>query len=331
MKEFIKLLLSDVRLSLIFALLVLLTIVLIMLLIPYIHMSGIKGYLDYGISKMNDIYNEKRLLNQIKKYSKNISIKMSIIDRIELTLIDKSNIRTYIPFVNFYSLAILSAALFIVTFKPVYALLYSLPSTFIICSLCACFPYLVLEIWGRYNSEKVRRQLASFISTLNRWCAVKEDIIYAFEKSTDSGLGEPLRTYIKDAVIQVKRGLDVQEALELLQMKVDSEQFRDFILNIRQSIKHRGDIRKLLTNMEDEFYRLEEEYTRRKISSYRDKFLIYGTMIAVLVVAYFFLKFNPNVMQFYLSTSRGRALITIFSIMYFTAFISSLRISRFDY
>jgi len=294
-------------------------------------MRGIKGYLDYGINRMNEIYNEKRLLNQVKRYSKTITIKMNFIDKIELTLIDKSNIRNYIPFVNFYSLTALSLIIFIAAFKPVYTVLYSILSTTIICSLCACIPYLVLEIWGRYNSDKVRRQLAGFISTLNRWCAVKEDIIYAFEKSIDSGVGEPLRTYIRDAVIQVKKGLDVQEALEMLQMKVDSDQFRDFILNIRQSIKHRGDIRKLLTNMEDEFYRLEEEYTRRKIFSYKDKFIMYVTMIAVLVIAYFFLKSNPNVMHFYLSTSRGKTLITIFSLLYFTAFVTSLRISRFDY
>ena len=329
--EFVRQLFSGTVISLTSSVLILLTAALVLLLTPYIRMGAIKGYLDYGISRMNEIYNEKRLLNQVKKYSKTITIKMNFIDKMELTLIDKSNIRNYIPFVNFYSLAVLSVILFAAAFKPVYTVLHSILSTAVICSLCACIPYIVLEVLGRYNSEKVRRQMAGFISTLNRWCAVKEDIIYAFEKSVDSGLGEPLRTYIRDAVIQVKKGMEVQEALEMLQMKVDSEQFRDFILNIRQSIKHRGDIRKLLSNMEDEFYRMEEEYTRRKISSYKDKFIMYATMIAVLVVVYFFLKSNPKVMQFYLSSSQGKTLLAIFSLLYFAAFVASLRISRFDY
>lgn len=331
MSEFVKLLFSDIRLAASTVFVIMLTIMFVLLLMPYMHLEKAKGYFDYGIGRMNDMYNERRLLNQAKRYSRTITIKIGLIEKFELKFIDKSNIRNYLPFFNFYVLVFISIAIIIAVFRPVYGVLYSVPPTAIICSLFGSVPFLVLEILGRYNSEKVRRMLANFISVLNRWCAVKEDIIYAFEKSLESGLGEPLRTYVRDVVIQVKKGLDVQEALEILQMKVDSEQFGDFILNIRQSIKYRGDIRTLLSNMEDEFYRLEEEYSRRKISSYRDKFLIYGTMAAVLIVAYFFLKFNPNVMQFYLATSQGRALITFFSILYFGAFVLSLRISRFNY
>ena len=36
------------------------------------------------------------------------------------------------------------------------------------------------------------------------------------------------------------------DALSILQMKVDNYQFRDFIINIKQNVKHRGDIKSYL-------------------------------------------------------------------------------------
>ena len=38
----------------------------------------------------------------------------------------------------------------------------------------------------------------------------------------------------------------------------------------------------MLTNLENQFYRIDEEYNRRKISTYGDRVVIYGVMLAVL-------------------------------------------------
>ena len=70
-------------------------------------------------------------------------------------------------------------------------------------------------------------------------------------------------------IIQVNRGVEPLEAISMLEMKVDNPQFRDFIVNIKQNVKHRGEIRKLLSNLEEQFYKIEEEYNRRKILTYK--------------------------------------------------------------
>jgi len=254
---------------------------------------------------------------------------MSFAEKIELYLIDKSNIRHYIPFMNFYLLIFISVLIFTLSFGSVYRILFFVPSTAVVCLLFSLIPIFILDLMGRYNSEKIRRKLAEFVSVLNRWCAVKEDIFFAFEKSIDSGIGEPLRTFIRDMVIQVNRGIGPLEALDILQMKVDNVQFRDFIINIKQSIRHRGDIRKLLTNLENQFYKIEEEYNRRRISTYKDRLLIYFVMFAVLFIGYYFLKFNPKVEQFYLGTFQGKSLLTLFCILYVSGFYMSFRITRF--
>jgi Flp pilus assembly protein TadB len=274
---------------------------------------------------------ERNLRQQVKKYTKRTSDKTGFVEGIEIGLIDRSNIRRYVPFANIYVLIAVSTAIFAAVFRPVHSILLFVPSTVVICFLISLMPFFILDLMGRYNSEKIRKKLAGFISVLSRWCAVKEDIFFAFDRSTDSGLGEPLKTFIRETVIQVNMGVMPADALDMLQMKVDNAQFKDFILNIKKSIEHRGDILKLLTNLEEQFYKIEEEYNRRKISTYRDRVVIYMIMFGVLATAYFFLKLNPDVEAFYLQTLKGKFLLTLFCFLYTAGFAVTVGISKFKY
>lgn len=295
------------------------------------HNINIKKIMKEGMERLNDEYRERRLQREVKKYVRNVSIKMTFSEKVELYLIDKSNIRRFIPFMNFNVFVILCLGIFLLCFGPIYRIMYFIPSTFLICLMFAMTPVFILDIMGRYNSEKVRRKLAEFISVLNRWCAVKEDIFYAFERSIESGLGEPLKTFIRDMTIQVKCGIEPADALDILQMKVDNEQFRDFIINIKQNVKFRGNITKLLSNMESQFYKLEEEYNRRKISTYKDRLLIFVLMFSVLVIGYFFLKFNQRVQDYYLGTLGGKTLLAFFCLIFLFGFYLSLGVSKFKH
>jgi len=289
-----------------------------------------KKAIKENINKLNKNYNEKRLLRELRKYTGLSVARVSVVEKIELYLIDKSNIKNYIPFVNFYILLLCCTLIFIISFRSVYKITLFIPSTVILCCLASLTPVFILDIMGRYNSEKIRKKLAGFISVLNRWCAVKEDIFHAFEKSIESGVSEPLKTYIRDMIVQVNRGVEPMEALSILQMKVDNPQFRDFIINIKQNVKHRGDIRNLLENMEEQFYKIEEEFNRRKISTYKDRIVIYCIMVLVLIIGYAFLKLNPEVEQFYLATYQGKTLLTVFCMLYALGFYLTLGITKFD-
>jgi len=288
--------------------------------------------INKSIQELSSKYKEKRMLKDIKRYmdSGSGSLKVNLIERIEINLIDKSNIKNYIPFANVYLLIVCSIIIFITSFRVIYKITLFIPSAIILCSLIALTPIFILDIMAKYNSEKVRKKLAGFISVLNRWCTVKEDIFYAFEKSIESGIGEPLRTYIRDMIIQVNRGVEPLEAISMLEMKVDNPQFRDFIVNIKQNVKHRGEIRKLLSNLEEQFYKIEEEYNRRKISTYKDRVIIYFIMALVLIVGYAFLNINPQVKHFYLSTNMGKLLMMAFCVLYALGFYLTVGITKFD-
>ena len=293
--------------------------------------ADVRKTVGSALGRLGEAYSGKILSREVKRYTRSITIKMNLAERIELFLIDKSNIRHYLPFINFNTLVLLMICIFALIIKPVYNILIFMPSAIVISLLFALVPILILDLMARYNSENVRRKLAEFISILNRWCSVREDLFYAFEKSVDSGIGEPLKTFIRDMVIQVKRGIAPTEALDMLQLKVDNLQFRDFIINIKQNIRHRGDILKLLNNLENQFYKIEEEYNRRRISTYRDRMLTYFVMFAVLFTAYFFIKTNPQIEHFYFLTLQGKALLTFFSILYAAGFYMSLGIMKFNH
>ena len=232
--------------------------------------------------------------------------RLNLLERIELLYIEKSNIRRYVPFMNIYILMLLVLLIFVSSYRYVYGILRFVPSAVVISGILSAAPLFLLELLARYNAESIRKKLSEYISVLNRWCSVKENIMYAFEKSLDSNIGEPLHTFIRDMVIQVNRGMDPCEALDMLQMKVDDAQFSDFIVNIKLSIRHRGDIRKLLTNLENQFYKIDEEYNRRRISTYRDRVVICTVMFAVLPLSYFFKKCRRRSGTFTLKHSAGR-------------------------
>ncbi len=310
---------------------IVLTCILAYLVISQVELSSITGYINNGIDRINDKNEDRKLLREVKRHTRTISIKMTTAEKAELFLIDKSNIRRYIPFMNFYVLIIISVVVFGLTFAPVYEILRFVPSVVIICSVLSMIPYYILDIMGKYNSDKIRKRLSYFISVLLKWYAVKEDIFYAFEKSVDSGIGEPLKTYISDMAVQVKRGMDPIEALDILKLKVDNEQFRDFIINIKHCVRRKGNMHILLSNMEEQYYKLEEEFNRRNISTYSDRMWVVGVMAAVIGIAWYLLKTQPKVYQFYLGTIQGKMLLTLFTVMYALGCYLFISITKFKH
>jgi Flp pilus assembly protein TadB len=303
----------------------------IFLAVLVLNRGKVRDSLNIVLGSLNDQFRDRRAAMLVRNYKRSVSYRMNLFEKIDLFLVDKSNIRMYLPFMNSGLLTAFSAVIFIGIFKPVFGIVGFIPTAAVISLLFSLIPFICLDLMARYNSELVRKRLAEFISILSRWCNVREDLFYAFEKTADSGIGEPLRTFIKDMVIQVDRGIDPAEALDMLRMKVGNPQFTDFIVNVKQNVKHRGKITSLLENLEEQFYRIEEEYNRRRISTYKDRLLIFSVMFVVLFIAWFFIKLNPQVEAFYFATIQGKALLALFSILYLTGFYLSLGIARFRY
>lgn len=284
-----------------------------------------------GLRSVKREYEMKHVSREIKRYAKAVNIKLTIAEKMNIIFIERANIRRFVPFFDIKILAFIIAATFIFLISKVNNIIKFIPTSMLISALISLWPFVILDVMGRYNSGGVRRKLSEFISVLNRWCAVKEDIFYAFEKSLDSGIEEPLKSFISDMVIQVKRGIDREYALEMLQMKVGNAQFADFIMNIKQNLRSRGDIGILLSNLEEQHYKIEEEYVRRKISTFHDRIIIYFVMAAVLGIGAYLIKVSPEAREFYLGTYGGKNMLGLFSLLYSIGVYVTLTINKFRY
>ena len=163
-------------------------------------------------------------------------------------------------------------------------------------------------------------QLAGLLA---RWCQVREDLIYAFEKSLETGVDQPMRQCVQDFLTRVRGGMTIEQALDQMQHAFKHEHFRDLILTIRFNFRYRGDLPSLLENMEWQLERIEEEYTRRHLSNVRDRNLTVLIMIAAPLLLIGRCLFQPAIGNLLFHTQIGIALL-IFSGMAMAAAIISL-------
>lgn len=275
------------------------------------------------ITKNIEIYREVNSSNTI-------TYNLNFISNLELKYIYRSNLNHVSKYINIYTLILLS----IVLSTSIYFVLVSglknwLPAL-IIASIFFFVPFIIIELICKKNSVAVRQQYMNFISYLNRWITINDNILYGIEKTIDSGIGKPLNHYLEDFLRQVSLGMNISEALEILRLKANNSSFTVFVYNLQQVLKSRGDVPNLIMNLEYEAYKLEEEYTRRKLSTYGERVIVNVTYLMVLFVGYYMLNTNKVVAEFYLETTVGKYLIVFFSLLFFLAFILTIKMSRFE-
>lgn len=283
-----------------------------------------------GMHWLEEDYRRREIARRVRQYSRNPA-KVPLLERMEVYFIDRSNIRSIIPFANIYLLLLLTAVIFILTFEPVYRVLRFIPTAIILCGILSMIPYLALDILCRYQSERIRRQMTRLLDGLVSWCAVREDIFFAFEKTLERGLEEPLRSCIRDMTVQVHGGLEPGKALDMLETRVGNPQFSEFIRNVKQVIKSRGDLQNLLEKLRGQFYELEQELNRRKVFTYRDRLILYGIALFLPVLVYFFLGNSEKVHHFYVETAGGNVLLALFSLLYAAGLYITVSMIRFKY
>ena len=165
-------------------------------------------------------------------------------------MVRNSGIQVKIPWVGGKQVTAACTACGLLTGILIYADMNILVPALVLGLLGAGIPLMLLDVMARYQEDLIQTSLSDFISVLVRWCGIREDILYALEKSVDSGIGEPVRRYVREACIRIRNGLPEDEALQLLQDRVENPLFQDLVINIRQTVKSRGDIKGLLQRME---------------------------------------------------------------------------------
>jgi Flp pilus assembly protein TadB len=168
----------------------------------------------------------------------------------------------------------------------------------------------------QYYTEKEQQQVTELVMILSKWSLVKNDLIYCIRKACESDLKNPIKRLLHDTYIRISSGMSMEKALLQLEEDAFGDNLKYLVKNIKFSAKKGGDLSTLFKNTEEQYFKIDEELFKRKISSYRDQITIYLVMIMVLVIALWFITRDASVYAFYVKTILGQNLIGLFCVMY---------------
>ncbi|MCK9251985.1 MAG: hypothetical protein PHN53_04300 [Eubacteriales bacterium] len=166
---------------------------------------------------------------------------------------------------------------------------------------------------------RIRQQTLQLTSSLSRWCQVREDLIYACQKCLDAGLEQPTRAAVSAFVTRVRGGMAVEQALDLMRQGIGHEHFQDLVVALRFNLRYRGDLPALLEHLAWQLSRIEEEYTRRKLSNAHDRRITGLVLLAVPAGCLLRLGTNADLLRLFTASMPGRMLAIVGMISYLAA------------
>lgn len=306
------------------------------LLYLFLAIEIIKSFDATRINKIRESITNNLAKNTDIKYSqfsssnKGVEIKMDVIDKFHLKYIERTNLKQIIKFANVYLIWAVMAITFVVFFFIFVKIIYNMITAAILASIVSTVPIMILDIRAKQVSEKARREVYAFVSSLRTWCNVKSDIMYIFEKASQDSNG-PLGIFAKQMVTQIRGGLPSEVALEILRLKVNNHYFDTLILNISQAFINQGDLAKLLINLEKEAFRLERAYNNRKIKTLMDRTMVFVLLIITLFVATYLLTTNDSVRNMFVLSPSGQGVLTLATIVFAVGVFIQFKITEFDH
>lgn len=172
----------------------------------------------------------------------------------------------------------------------------------------------------------IRQQTLQLTCLLSRWCQVREDLMFAFEKSLETGLDEPMKSAVSELITRIRGGMSPDRALDLIQKQISNENFTDLIAAIRFNFRHRGQLTALLEQLEIQFHRVEEEFDRRRLSNARDVTLTILILLAVPILFVVRLIGSGQVSEIFMETLIGKLTLSLSGALYLSAITAFLLI-----
>lgn len=181
--------------------------------------------------------------------------------------------------------------------------------------------YGAFDMVSRARQNKESCQITYFLMTMSKWSAVRNDMVFCLRKTSEAGIERPLGTLVDRTLGRINGGMDIIKAFSILEKESSSEDMRYLSRSIRFAAEKGGNLHKLFTGMEQQYFRIDEETFKRKISTVRDRGAVYITVIIVIATAFWFLLNNPTAGEFYLNTSFGNSLLLVFSAVFAAALL----------
>ncbi len=277
------------------------------------------------------INNDRKInVNQFYASSRGVEIEMNMLDKFHLQYIERTSIKAIIPFMNVGVLIAILLTCFLACMTVLLPVVGNIITATILSAILSSIPLMLLDLRGKMMSERARRDLYTYISTLKSWANMKTDMLFIFSKTAEGSTG-PLATHTRQLVVQIKSGLSPQVALELMRLKVNNHYFDTFILNVSQAFENQGDIVALLSKLEKEAFRLEKAFNDRKIRTLLDRALVFGFMIVTVLIAVYMLVSNVAVRATFVDSVPGQIVLAVSSTLFAIGVVMLFRITKFEH
>jgi len=231
---------------------------------------------------------------------------------------------------NVYNLIFVVILLFIyfsaICFKLTKLLIPSISIGLLFCTL----PIIYVELQEQKYHNNLSLEVTKLISCLTRWAVVKEDVYFCFLKSIDQ-LDGPLKQYINEFLMQVKYSGHISLAFDHIIQYTQHEMLRNLMINLQQTAYSKGDLVGILERLEEECYLIFGEHERRKTDTYFDKLAIYFSIVCVLVMTIGVFAINVRMRTFYLETTIGNYVLSVFSLLFIMGVYLASKITVFNY
>lgn len=100
-------------------------------------------------------------------------------------------------------------------------------------------------------------------------------------------------------------------ALDLMQKQVNEDHFYDLVAAIRFNLRFRGNLPSLFEHLELQMFKIEEEYSRRRISTAHDRNLAALLILSGPVVWLIRFGTSPETRRLFIDTDIGRILLLL--------------------
>jgi Flp pilus assembly protein TadB len=176
--------------------------------------------------------------------------------------------------------------------------------------------YSIIDISEKYIEDKEIKQITFFLMTMAKWSGVKNDLVYCLKKIGEIGMKKPLGPMVRTTLGRIYGGMTPSAAIGLLEKESRSDDLRYLVKNIRFAADKGGNLQKLFKGMEEQYFKIDEEYFKRKISTLRDRTAVYMTIFMVIGIGIWFIGSNPAAGTFYLNTLTGNLLLAAFVLVF---------------
>lgn len=282
-----------------------------------------------GVEILNKKYEERlKNLQYSQYYISKENKRIKYISNLDL-LVEKSNVRNRFN-VSAEIIIIISVINSLAIFIVSYRFLFNIYVSVILAVATYLIPQMLLNIKVNKNAEKVDKELMNYISNLENFCNINDDIVYAIAKSIDFA-PEPLKSFSSNFIVEVKHGINPIEALDNYGKKVDNRKFKFLIKVLKLCYKYDGSYVSVLSKEKELIKKYTIEKYRRKEKAKENRTVIYFLMLISLIVFYGLQKINQDFFNNLRTNLSGQLLVAYNICIYIYCIYKTITIEKFEF